>query len=262
MSVGLDPIISSKLRQLSRRRLRLLILRGLCAGIVTFVLAISLVAFADWFWLLSDQTRWALSGAAYLLVIVAVWATSLRRLVNRPATGEIAAYVEESEPELRENLLSAIELATDDPSAIHDSPLFRSLLQGKVAELMGSVRVPRLLPFRLVARWTLAAVVLMAMAAVLLTSDDSRFRQLATRAVLPGANIARVSRIRIEVLQPTPHSLTLAEDETVAVVVEVTGGTVDEVTLETLTENQGSVRQLMHGRGDLEFAANIHVADE
>ncbi len=170
--------------------------------------------------------------------------------------------MEQSEPELRENLLSAIELATDDPSAVHDSPLFRSLLQGKVAKLMGSVRVPRLLPFRLVARWMLAAVVLIVIAAGLLTSGDSRFRQLATRAVLPGANIARVSRIRIDVLQPTPHSLTLAEDETVAVVVEVTGGAVDEVTLETFTENQGAVRQLMYGRDELEFAANIHVADE
>ncbi len=262
MNAGLDPIIASKLRQLGRRRLRLLMLRGLCAGIVTFVVTVSLVAFADWFWLLSDQARWALSGAAYALVVIAVWATSLRRLVHRPATGEFATYVEQSEPELRENLLSAIELATDDPSAVHDSPLFRSLLQGKVAELMGSVRVPRLLPFRLIVRWIVAAGVLIAIAAMLLTSDDARFRQLVTRAVLPGANIARVSRIRIEVLQPTPHSLTLAEDETVAVVVAVTGGVVDEVTLETFTENQGAVRQLMYGRGELEFAANIHVANE
>ncbi len=90
MSVGLDPIVASKLRQLSRRRFRLLLMRGLCAGIVTFVIAISLVAFADWFWLLSDQARWALSGAAYLLVVIAVWATSLRRLVDRPAASEIA----------------------------------------------------------------------------------------------------------------------------------------------------------------------------
>ena len=262
MSVSLDPIIAAKLRHFGRRRLRLIIARGFCAGIVSLLLCVALVALIDWYWLLSDNVRWCLSGAAYLTVIATVWLTCLRRMMHVPANEEIATQVEQAEPELRENLLSAVELATDDPSSLHDSPVFRSLLQGRVAGQLGRIRVPHLLPFRLVAGWVIAAVVLLAVSALLLSSNNPRLRQLAARAMLPGANIARVSRIQVEVLQPTPHSLTLAEDETVAVVVEVTGGSVDEVTLETFTPKQGAVRQTMRGRTDVEFACNIHVAVE
>lgn len=262
MSISLDPVVAKKLRQFGRRRLWLIVARGICAGIVTFLLCVAAVAAIDWYWLLSDNARWGLSIGIYVPVIVMVWMTCLRKMLHLPAREEIASQVELSEPELRENLLSAVELATDDPSVLHDSPVFRSLLQGKVAQQMGRLRVPTLLPVRLVAKWMLAAILVIAVAAGLLTSGDARFRQLAARAILPGANIARVSRIHVEVLQPTPHSLMLAEDETIAVVVEVTGGNVDEVTLETFTGKQGSVRQAMRGRTDAEFAANIHVLAE
>ncbi len=98
MSVALDPIVAGKLRQFSRRRWRLLVLRGLCVGVVTFLLAMCIVALVDWSWLLSDRTRWLLSGAAYVLVVAAVWMTSLRRLVYRPGNEEIATYVEQLAP--------------------------------------------------------------------------------------------------------------------------------------------------------------------
>lgn len=262
MSVNLDPLVTRKLLQFRSRRLRLILARGICAGLLAFVVGMAIVAFIDWYWLLADSTRWYLSGAVYAGVIVAVWLTGLRRLMYRPAREEIAQQVEHVEPELRENLLSAVELATDDPTAIHDSPVFRSLLQGKVAEQMARVQVPNLLPFRLVAMWVVAAVFVVGMVGWLLTSGNERIQQLAVRAILPGANIARVSRIHVEVLEPTPHSLIMAEDETVAVVVDVTGGSVDEVTLETETPTQGTVRHTMRGLTATEFSANIHVGDE
>ncbi len=262
MSIALDPIVANKLNHFARRRMWLIIARGLCAGIVTFLLCIAIVAAIDWYWLLSDRVRWGLSAAVYLPVIVVVWMTCLRRMIHLPAREEIAAQVEQSEPQLREHLLSAVELATDDPGSLHDSPVFRGLLQGKVAQQMGRIQVPNLLPVKLVAKWFLAAVAVVAVAALLLMSADPRFRQLAARALLPGANIARVSRIHVEILQPTPHSLMLAEDETIAIVAEVTGGRFDEVTLETFTEKQGATRQPMRGRSDAEFAANVHVKTE
>lgn len=262
MSIGLDPIVISKLQRFQRRRQSLLLARGVAAGLVAFLLCFSVIAAIDWYWLLSENTRWTLSVAGYLIVAVVVWLTSLRRLLHNTAREEIASQLEQAEPELRENLLSAVELAADDPSVIHDSPTFRGLLQGKVAQLMGQVRVPKVLPVRLVLRWVVPAVALTGVAAFLLTAEDERFRQLATRAMLPGANIARVSRIQVEVLQPTPHSLMLAENETLAVIVDVTGGRVDEVTLETYTEQQGTVRQLMRGRTETEYATNLQIADE
>jgi hypothetical protein len=262
VGIGLDPVVIKRLQQFGRRRRRLIVTRGVCAGIVSFLLAVSIVAMIDWYWLLDETVRWGLSGGLYLTVLTTIWITCLRRMIHVPATEELAARVEQAEPQLRENLLSAVELATDDPASLHDSPVFRGLLQDKVAQQLGQTRIPALLPARLVAGWAIVTFVLLAAAVVLLMSGDDRIRQLAARAILPGANIARVSRIQVEVMKPTPHSLTLAEDETVAVVVDVTGGRVDQVVLETFTANQGAVRQTMHRQGDTEFAANIHVADE
>jgi hypothetical protein len=262
MSVSLDPVVARKLEEFGRRRFRLIVARGLCAGVATFLICVAIVAAIDWYWLLSDRARWALSAAIYLPVLVVIWTTSLRRILRRPLREEIASQVEMTEPQLRENLLSAVELATDDPSSLHDSPVFRSLLQGKVAEQMTRIEVPALLPLKLVSRWMAVAGVVVAIAAVLLLSSNHRYLQLAARAILPGANIARVSRVNVEILQPTPRSLMMAEDETVAVVASVTGGSFDEVTLETFTEKQGAVRQSMRGRTEAEFTSNIHIIDE
>ncbi|HAD60023.1 MAG TPA: hypothetical protein DCG12_12325, partial [Planctomycetaceae bacterium] len=259
---ALDPVVVRKLQHFARRRRRLIVARGLFSGIATFVVCMAIVAAIDWYWLLSDSTRWSLSAGAYSIVALVVWWTSVRRLFKSPDREEIAARVELAEPELREQLLSAVELATDDPSAINDSPVFRSLLQGEVAQQMVEVRVGRLLPLKLIGRWALAALVFAGIAAALWMSDDPRFQQLARRAMMPGANIARVSRIQIEVLEPTPSSLTMAEDETVAVLVGISGGDVSEVTLETRTPENGTVRQSMRPKEASEYLANIHVSNE
>lgn len=262
MSVGLDPIVAKRLSQFARRRRQLLIGRGLSAAVVSFVSLMAIVAAVDWYWVLTDTARWCLSGAAYLGVLGFVWLMSLRRLVDIPGQQEIATRVEQLEPELRENLVSAVELAADDPSSLHDSPVFRSLLQGRVAEQMGHVRVRSLLPIRLIAGWTVTALLVAGFCMALLTQGDPRIRQLATRAILPGANLDRVSRIQVTILQPTPHSMMIAEDETVAVLVEIGGGRVDQVTLETHTAQQGTVRHSMTARAAAEFVSNLHVADE
>ena len=259
MSTALDPTVANKLRHFGRRRFQLLVMRGICAAIVTFLLCMAIVALVDWYWVLTEEMRWSLSGAGYFITLAVVWITSLRKLVHLPAREEIAAHVEAAEPGLRENLLSAVELATDNPAAVHDSPVFRGLLQGKVAQQMASIRIGKLLPLRLLAKWVVAALLIVAIVAIALNSPDPRFRTLAARAVLPGANIDRVSRIHVDVLQPSPNSLTVAKDETVAVIVEVSGGDVSEVTLETFTSDGKSQRQTMRGRTSAEFAANIHV---
>ena len=261
-SISLDPTVAGKLQHFGRRRFRLLVTRGVCAAIVAFLLCMATVALIDWYWVLTDQMRWCLSGAGYIITAGVVWMTCLRKLAHAPGQEEIATQVEDAEPELRENLLSAVELATDDPSTVHDSPVFRGLLQGKVAQQMAKIRIPQLLPIRLLAKWLFAAFAIVVTVAFVLSLPDPRFRTLAARAMLPGANIDRVSRIHVDILQPTPNSLTIAKDETVAIVVAVSGGSVSEVILETFTP-EGSQRQTMRTRADSEFAANVHVvADE
>ncbi|MCA9050847.1 MAG: hypothetical protein KDA89_19045, partial [Planctomycetaceae bacterium] len=244
MSTGLDPVVIHRLRQFAQRRRLMLLIRGICAAVVGLILGMLAVAAADWYWLLSDQTRWTLSSAAYAGAVLAAWTVAFRRFFAIRRDREIAAAVEQAAPELRESLLSAVELAADDPEAIHDSPAFRQLLQGHVAEHMLNVRIGDLLPSRLLFRWLLLAVVVGGIVVVLLSTGGDRMRQLAMRAVLPGANIARVSRIQVEVLQPGRTSLTLPENETLAIVVAVTGGSVSDVILETLVGDNDQSNQL------------------
>ena len=203
-TTSLDPTVVSKLRHFSRRRTRMILLRGACAALVTFVVCMAVVAFLDWGWVLSDSLRWGLSAAAYFLTAAAAWIVCGRKIVNKPAQEEIASHVESVEPELREHLRSAVELATDNPDSVHDSPVFRSLLQGKVASQMAKIQVGTLLPVKLLARWLMTAVVVLAAIAILMTTGGPQFRTLAARAVLPMANVDRVSRIKVEILQPTP----------------------------------------------------------
>jgi hypothetical protein len=230
--------------------------------VASFLLLMSIIAAADWLWVLSDAVRWTLSGIGYAAVAAVVWVTSLRMMIRIPGRRELARRMEAAQPELRENLLSAVELCSDDSNPVLGSPVFRRLLGDRVGRQMAGLNVRSLLPLALVGRWLVAAVLIVAVCAALLQVPGLRFRSLMARAMLPGANIARVSRIQVTILQPTPHSLTLAEDETVGVVVEIFGGSVDEVTLETHAETNGVNRQPMRPHGESRFAANLSIGSE
>ena len=169
MSISLNPITLEKLEQFGRRRRRLVLTRGICAALASFLLLMSLIALADWRWVLSDALRWSLSGIGYAGVVVVVWLTCLRLMVRIPSRRELARRVEVAEPELRENLLSAVELCLEDPSRAHDSPVFRRLLQDRVGRQMVGLDVPSLLPLRLLGRWLVAAVLMVIVCGVLLS---------------------------------------------------------------------------------------------
>lgn len=141
MSISLDPVVVHRLQQFGRRRRLLLTARGCSAGLSTFLLCLGVVSAVDWYWLLTDGQRWILSGCVYVPGLLAGWLACGRQLLKAPASDEIAMHVEQSEPQLREKLLAAVELAADDPASLHDSPMFRSLLQGEVAAAEQSAAV-------------------------------------------------------------------------------------------------------------------------
>ena len=262
MSVSLNPITRDKLDQFERRRRRLVLVRGICAGLVSFLALMTLIATADWLWILPSSARWTMSIAGYLGTGLVVWLTCVRLLVRIPSRHELAQFVETTAPDLREQLLSAIELCTDDPSSVHDSPVFRQLLQDQVGRQMETVQIASLLPMGILARWLLASLGIVALFFLLMTLPGFPFRLLMTRAILPGANLDRVSRVQVEILQPTPHSLTAPRNEAVAIIVEISGPAVDEVTLETRSPSGEVVQQAMRPNGPMQFAANISVEEE
>src|SRR5438874_7458734 len=110
MSVLLDPVTARKLAEFARRRRRLILLRGLCAGVVSLIGAMSIVALLDRFFLLEDGVRIALSVAGYTTVVAAVWWSCVRSLARVPSATELARLIEATQPGLREDVISAVEL--------------------------------------------------------------------------------------------------------------------------------------------------------
>src|SRR5688572_22280776 len=98
MSSGLDPIIFRKLEAFSRRRRKLIILRGIFAALAMLLATMMLVALIDYLFILPDWVRWSLSGLAYVAVIVTEWRASLRLLVHSPGPRELARLIEHAEP--------------------------------------------------------------------------------------------------------------------------------------------------------------------
>jgi hypothetical protein len=84
------------------------------------------------------------------------------------------------------------------------------------------------------------------LSAVMLSIPQIQFRHRITRALLPTANLARLSRVQVTVLAPTPPDLTVPHGEPVAVEVQLAGPKVSAVTIETVSSKD--VRQRIEMR--------------
>ncbi|MFH5805460.1 hypothetical protein, partial [Alienimonas sp. DA493] len=267
MNLALDPAVARKLDAYRRRRGRLTAFRALCAGITALLVGLAAVALIDWYWLLSDSTRWLLSAAAYGGAVLAAGLALVGRTGRLSRREQVAAAIEDADPSVRERLLSAVELAADDPESVHDSPAFRALLQGEVARLMANVRPAKLLPYRLVAGWAAAALIVIGLTAAAAATGGPRVLHLLHRAALPGANLARVSRVQVEILDPSPPSRTLPAGDTVAIVVAITGadslgGGVSDATLETAAGDGEPRRLPLRPTSGDEWAVNLPLGEE
>ena len=110
MSVQVDPIILSKLEEFRKRRRNLIVLRGLCSAVVSLLAFFTVIAVADYLVGMSENLRYALTIGGYFLVLFMVWRTCARLLLELPSKKHLARLVEKTSPELREDLLSAVEL--------------------------------------------------------------------------------------------------------------------------------------------------------
>lgn len=268
-SVQLDPKTVGALGHFARRRRLLLALRGVAAGIVFLVLTMILVAAADYLWLLSDGVRWMLSLLGYAVTLAAVWHLGLRH-VGTYDPRQVARQLESADPRLREDLLSAVELA--DPKDANGSESFRRQLQSSVGSRSSKLDVGRLLPVGLVQRWLLASVVIACCCVVLMLVPRMQFGRRFARAMLPMLPIERASLTELTILKPDPASGYVAEGDAVGVTVEVGGRPATEVWMQWKTDDGVEGETVMTARvspgasqsnGTLShhntFAANLSV---
>ncbi len=256
----MDPLILSKLQAFAARRRRLIILRGVCAAVAMLLATMMVVALLDRFFILPDWFRWTLSGVAYLAVIVAEWRACLRLLWHAPGSRDLARLVERTAPELREDLLSAVELG-EEPEH-YDSPRFRELVQAGVAERMAGLDTERLLPTQLLRRsmLILGAIVVVLIGAM--AFSGLQFGTMLLRAMFPMANLDRVSSVKVAILAPNPAEMPVPQGDSIPLIVETSGKPVAQAYLETFSKSGSrSVAQMTpSGRG--RFTAQIQVARE
>ncbi len=150
-------------------------------------------------------------------------AVTYLRITRNKNQRETARRFEDLEPQLRERLLSAIDLSEDTPSNRLSSLAFRERAQHKVAQLISGVHVGRLLPWNSVARGLLAASFGIALVVALSWVPGLHWSHRVARALLPGANLGRISRFEIEIVSPQPASTTLPAVSVAAVEARVRG---------------------------------------
>ena len=243
----LDPITVRALDAFRRRRGLLLILRALGVGLLVFISLAFVLATIDYLFIFSDQVRWALSLGIYLLTAIAVWSSGFAGLRKNDELS-IARRVESVAPKLRENLVSAIELA--DAQSANGSPYFRRLLQSRVAKRIAKLDIGELLPLELVRRWLVSGGAVTALCVALMFVPSAQFGRRFARAALPGFAIERASHTKVTIIEPSPPSRYVAQRDAVGVIVEVQNAEPDDVMLHWQSADGTSGETVMTPRLD------------
>ncbi len=232
MSASLEKVTSQRIEQFRRRWKRLESFQGIAVALLLALAALLVVIMIDAAVVVPTAIRWLLSltiyGALVSCLVVTYW-----RVAHNKSDRDTARHFEELEPRLRERLLSAVELSEDTPSNRLSSLAFRERAQHKVAQLIEQVRIHQLLPWSSIARGLIAAIVGIALALALAWVPGLHWSHRVARALLPGANLGRISRFDIEILNPQPASTTLPAGSVAAIEARVRGPLPDDVILET-----------------------------
>ena len=260
MSGQIDPFIHGKLLAFRGRFRWLVLLRGLCCGLLVFLGGLLVLALADWLIVMDDHTRYALSGAVYLAGLLVTWFMCVRLLLRVVDEHELAVMIEQEEPVLRTKLLSAVELSGDSEGM--DSNVFRRKAQQHVIEDLRGMDMGRLLPGKLVQTWVIAAALVILTTGVVATFDSGR--TLLIRALAPMANIDRVSRNKIAILVPEGGDASVPENDTLILQIKVTGPALEKSPLlETKAVRDGEPDErkvFMDSASGQEYTSSIAMA--
>ncbi|MEM7010683.1 MAG: hypothetical protein AAF585_04285, partial [Verrucomicrobiota bacterium] len=204
--IPIDPITQRRIRAFGQRRR---VFAGIRAGLVMLaglLAMILIIAIIDWLFVTPSGARAVLTIIGYLGSAAAGWFFGLRDVFRESTDEELARFMEKAAPELREDLVSAVELADFDPETVRDSAEFRQLVQEDVASRVTNVETRKLLPWARLKNFAIAAGGALAFAAILAAIVGVGFAsRLMMRAAVPGVEIAKYTGVEIQVTNPGPN---------------------------------------------------------
>jgi hypothetical protein len=258
----LDPLTQGKIDAFARRRRRLILVRGICAVVSILLATMTMLAIIDRFFYMPDEARYVMSGVAYALAFFGAWYTCARLVWRSLDPRELARLIEGVRPDLREDLISAVELGDPGAREQWDSEEFREILQTNVARRMQDVKVSELLSFQKISAWVWVSTGVTAFVVALLLVPGLRYDRLLLRALDPFANIERVSRVKIRILEPNPAETSVPQGDIVTVRVETTGPETKHVLLESFPLGKKSEKVEMVLTSGRVFESSLAVGRE
>lgn len=259
MPPSLDPLIAERLRAFAQRWTRMVWVRGLCAAAVTLLVAFTAVAWLDRFLVLTEGVRWFLSLGGYAATALVFWLVAGRTLAKPPSTREFAGLMEKAWPGLRGHLVAAVELAEKSAEGKNDSFAFRDLVQEGVARRVRDLRMEAVLPRSLVAKWTRSALLCFCVVAGMFAVPALEFPRQLARAFAPMADLERVARTKVRVIEPAADTRWLAQGDHQPVIVELAGADTGRAELEVLAADGKAERVVMSPGSGGQFTATVPV---
>ncbi|MFP4380039.1 MAG: hypothetical protein ACLFUS_05995 [Candidatus Sumerlaeia bacterium] len=243
----LNPATRQRLLAFGRRRKTLIVWRGICVFLVSTLGIMAVVALLDAFFVLPDIVRVVMSLIAYASVAGLFWHFCLSRLLKQPDLRELARMFEERYDELKEEVLSAVELGEDDHN--DESSEFRAILQEDVASRIKPADMRSLLPANMIKKWFVAAAVVGGIILLFSVIPGFHLPHRLARAFIPLANLERISDARITIIEPADPETLVALGDPLPIVVDVEGAEADHVFLECFARKEGKTRLRMDAIG-------------
>lgn len=260
MDIRLNATTIASLYRFGRRRRMLVAAKGLSATFLAAVFSLSVVIFADYAMILGDWLRFVLSFAAYAVTGYIFYEHFVKPTFHPTDLRELARMFEQRFPELREEVLSAVELGQEDASQVSDSEEFRAKLQTNVASSVGSLAVKSILPNRILRRW-LIAVGSAAFIWLVLATIPGGFLRILARAIAPFANIERVSRVQLHIIEPENPEGLVPQGEPMPIVVGLSEDP-KNVYVKSWSEDGKPISIPMQSLGNHRYTATLLVAGE
>ena len=232
MDLSLRSETAAALAQFRARRSSLLQRRGALICLLSALGLLLLIALLDRLWLLPDAVRPWVSLAAYAGCAFVGWRLAWQFLSLVRDNAGAARAAEAVAPELREKLLSAVELSQVEAAQVKDSPEFRAKLQDEVAQAVKGIDWKARQPMDVLVPWMKAVAAAVLVLAVLSFVPRLHLPGFLARAALPFANLPRPSSVVITVEKPVQATTLAAIGSEVDIAVRIAGEPVAQAFLE------------------------------